>query len=300
MMYGEKASGIVKDTETIARIRGIEAQMTSFWFFFGLVLGELLLRHTDNLSHTLQKDHTLAAEGQLIASMTTTALLKMRNDKDFGLFWKKVTAMAIEHNVEEPKLPRQCKRPKRFEEGAPLAFDPSAEDMYRRYYFEALDLIVQAIKDCFDQPGYRVYRCLESLLLKATKEDFSEELKQVVSIYGSEHNLQMQFKMLGTSIQSEKKVKVNIFDVRDYLQQLTSAERALLNEVVIIMKLILVMPATNVSSERSFSALRRVKSYLRSTMGLNHLMTLHVHKESTDSLNLVQIANEFVQGNESR
>ena len=115
--------------------------------------------------------------------------------------------------------------------------------------------------------------------------------------------LQMQLKMLGTSIQSEKKVKVNIFDVRDYLQQLTSAEQALLNEVVIIMKLILVMPATNASSERSSSALRRVKSYLRSTMGqerLNHLMTLYVHKESTDSLNLVQIANEFVQGNESR
>ena len=146
--------------------------MTSFRFFFGLVLGELLLRHTDNLSCTLQKDHTSAAEGQLIASMTTTALLKMRNDKDFVLFWKKVTAMAIEHNVEE---------------GAPPAFDSSAEDMYRRYYFEALDLIVQAIKDRFDQPGYRVYHCLESLLLKASKEeDFSEELKQVVSIYGSD------------------------------------------------------------------------------------------------------------------
>ena len=75
----EKASGIVKDTETIAQIRGIEAQMTSFQFFFGLLLGKLLLRHTDNLSCTLQKDHTSAAEGQLIASLTTTALLKMRN-----------------------------------------------------------------------------------------------------------------------------------------------------------------------------------------------------------------------------
>jgi len=29
-------------------------------------------------------------------------------------------------------------------------------------------------------------------------------------------------------------------------------------------------------------------------------MTLHVHKESTDSLNLVQVVNEFVSGNESR
>ena len=69
------------------------------------------------------------------------------------------------------------------------------------------------------------------------------------------------------------------------------------------MKLVLVMPATNATSERSFSAMRRVKSYLRLTMGqerLNYLMTLHVHKESADSLNLVQIANEFVSVNESR
>ena len=43
----------------------------------------------------------------------------------------------------------------------------------------------------------------------------------------------------------------------------------------------LVMPATNAVSERSFSALKRVKTYLRSNTGevrLNHLMLLHVHK----------------------
>ena len=41
----EKACEVVKDTETIARIRGVAAQMTSFEFFYGLVLGEMLLRH---------------------------------------------------------------------------------------------------------------------------------------------------------------------------------------------------------------------------------------------------------------
>ena len=53
------------------------------------------------------------------------------------------------------------------------------------------------------------------------------------------------------------------------------AQRDLLDKVVNIMKLILVMPATNSTSERSFSALRRVKTYLRSTMGhkgLNDLL----------------------------
>ena len=49
--------------------------------------------------------------------------------------------------------------------------------------------------------------------------------------------------------------------------------------------------------------MRRIKSYLRSTMGqerLNHLMLLHLHKEKLDKLDLVFIANEFVSGSKHR
>ena len=90
---------------------------------------------------------------------------------------------------------------------------------------------------------------------------------------------------------------MDIADVKKHLQQMTSAEKTLLSEVVLVMKLILVMPATNATSERSFSAMRRLKSYLRGTMSqerLNHLMVLHVHKDLTDDLVLTDVANEFV------
>ena len=43
--------------------------------------------------------------------------------------------------------------------------------------------------------------------------------------------------------------------------------------------------ATNAVSERCFSAMKRVRSYLRATMTdnrLNHLMTIHIHKHLTD------------------
>ena len=65
--------------------------------------------------------------------------------------------------------------------------------------------------------------------------------------------------------------------------------------------LLLVIPATNATSERTFSALRRVKTYLQSTMRqsrLNSLMTLHVHMDRTDALDLKEIANEFTARNE--
>ena len=57
------------------------------------------------------------------------------------------------------------------------------------------------------------------------------------------------------------------------------------------------MPATNAVSERSFSALKRVKTYLRSSTGdsrLNDLMMLHALKDRTDALTLVGVANDFV------
>ena len=57
-------------------------------------------------------------------------------------------------------------------------------------------------------------------------------------------------------------------------------------------------PASNANSERVFSSLRRVKTYLRSTMTqtrLENLMTLAIHKEVLDKTDLIQAANTFVK-----
>ncbi len=49
----EEALSATTDTAMKARIRGVSSQVTTFQFFFGLVLSELILRHTDQLSKTL-------------------------------------------------------------------------------------------------------------------------------------------------------------------------------------------------------------------------------------------------------
>ena len=87
------------------------------------------------------------------------------------------------------------------------------------------------------------------------------------------------------------------------MKSLSEGQRALLSEVCTLSSLILVMPATNAISERSFSSLRRVKNYLRSTMSqlrLNNIMILHVHKDKTDNMEIIKVANDFVQGSSRR
>ena len=68
-----------------------------------------------------------------------------------------------------------------------------------------------------------------------------------------------------------------------------------------LFKLILVLPSTNAVNERSFSAMRRLKTYLCTTMKqerLNHLSLLHVHKDRTDHMFCVDVAHSFVRESE--
>ena len=91
--------------------------------------------------------------------------------------------------------------------------------------------------------------------------------------------------------------KLTLKDIVKSVQDMSEAQKMSLCRVWVIFKLLLVMPATNALSEHSFSALRRVKTYLRSTMSqkrLNDSMVLHIHQESVDDLDLKAIGNEFV------
>ena len=51
-------------------------------------------------------------------------------------------------------------------------------------------------------------------------------------------------------------------DVIHFLKDLSAAQKEFFSELIILAKFILVMPVTNASSERSFSALKRTKAYL--------------------------------------
>ena len=79
MSTWDEATEVVKDTESKARIQGVRAQMKTFNFLFGSVLGEMVLRHTDNLSRTLQDKALSAAEGQQVADMVVRTLQTLRN-----------------------------------------------------------------------------------------------------------------------------------------------------------------------------------------------------------------------------
>lgn len=199
-------------------------------------------------------------------------------------------------------MPRQRKVPARFEEGSrsTYSYATSADELFKQFYFEVLDSTIRCIQERFDQ-DLGNYGLLADILVEAARGgDFDAALNdlQLSNAYKGDLNfveLRSQLSLLGVMC---KDVEISsLKDFADWLRGSTKETRALLESVESVVKMALTLPATNAVSERSFSALRRVKSYLRSTMKqsrLNHALLLHVHKFRADSLIIKEILREYV------
>ena len=107
----EEAVTVVRDTEVKARINGVASLMKTFNFLFGLMLAERILKHTDNLSRTLQATSMSAIEAQSISQLCVSVLRSFRTDVNFDLFWDLVISTQQSLGLSDPVLPRQRKRP---------------------------------------------------------------------------------------------------------------------------------------------------------------------------------------------
>ena len=166
---------------------------------------------------------------------------------------------------------------------------------YRRIYFDAIDTVTNCIKTWFSQPGYRAVKNTEQLILNVINGlEYQNQLEDVCSDYGEEVNhyrLSTQLQILKTKfVDSNEK---NVSAIINFMKNNIGVQSLYLG--IILLKLYLVLPATNAISERSASSMLRIKNWLRSAMSqkrLNHRMLLSIHKKN--------VANVFCEANEER
>ncbi len=85
----ERACDSGTNSEMKARIRGVESQMKTFKFYFSIVLSEMIFRHTDKLSQTLQQPNFSTAEGHAVAMLTVKTLQSLQR-KTLSYFGRKL------------------------------------------------------------------------------------------------------------------------------------------------------------------------------------------------------------------
>jgi regulator of extracellular matrix RemA (YlzA/DUF370 family) len=92
-------------------------------------------------------------------------------------------------------------------------------------------------------------------------------------------------------------------EAAEVMRNAEPAVRQLFGQIETLLRLLIVVPATSCEAERSFSALRRLKTWLRSTMSqrrLNSIAVCNVHQCYLDTVNIQTVANEFISSVDRR
>ena len=106
------------------------------------------------------------------------------------------------------------------------------------------------------------------IIVESSKKNFNEDLNFVCDLYKDDlecNSLKVQLESLAINI---AETTPTLKDVVAHLKKLNKNSLDYFSEVFTLVKHILVVPATNALSECSCSALRRFKTYLRTTMCL--------------------------------
>lgn len=106
-------------------------------------------------------------------------LKSLRTEAQFNHFYENVVTQSSTL-TEEPKLPRNQKMPKRYDNSEHPHQYLVPKDKYRHTYFETLELAVGEIERRFEQSDFCTIKEIESLLLNAANSRDIEPISEVV------------------------------------------------------------------------------------------------------------------------
>jgi hypothetical protein len=295
--------------EYASKASGLLSKMENFDTFFSLKLAYLIYSAAEKFSTNLQAVSITVQEASCGAQLLSQYLKSLRTEEKFEVFYDHVLKESSSL-TEEPILPRPRKLPKRFNDGGSAHQYPGAKDKYRHAYFEALELGAGEVDKRFNQQDFLLIKEIEGLLIKSANGETVQPLSDTLLKYFDNDidptQLTFQLAMIPTLIKTAlddtiKKV-TNIRTIADAMEK-SDMYKNMLTEVDKLLRIYFCFPVTSATAERSFSLLRRIKTFLRSTMcqtRLNNLFTLFVYTSKTDALDLNGIAKEFVSVNNRR
>lgn len=185
-------------------------------------------------------------------------------------------------------MPRKHRTPQRLTHGcAPEHQFSGPEEYFTGQYFCALDAAKLHLKEYFSSNDLDTYKELANILLQGS---YPEDL--VCKYPELRQGLREECRFFRTQFSGG-----TLEDFRSAFVSMVPEVRQMFPRVEGLLRLLLTSPASSCEAERSYSVLRRLKTWLRSTMRqdrLNHLMMCHVHQDRLDGLDAEDIAKEFV------
>ncbi|XP_046583681.1 52 kDa repressor of the inhibitor of the protein kinase-like [Haliotis rubra] len=246
-----------------------------FDFIISLVTAEHVVQSTVVLSKVLQKKSVDLVEAVEEARVVKTVL---RDERDDNGVWTELFQKAVEvgqnHDVEA-KIPRLAGR-QRHRVNVPAE---TPQVYYKRaLYLPFVDHLLSEIEDRLVAPEGRFLAqgLIPSKLLALTADVEHEILAHYAAELPYHQGAENEIHRLVTKLSQVDRKPETI------LETLEGINQDLYPNIYTMLAILMTIPVATSTTERSFSMMRRVKTYLRSSMGqdrFSSLCLIHGHKD---------------------
>ena len=298
-----------KDLKTYSESRALLTVICDLEFIFGLCLLKVILSNTSSLCRYLQGKTVDVISARRNADMTIQTLRQCRNEESFNSVWQLASAMGLkikkwltnsEFELREARAPRQTPS-RRLQalvgEHAQRQTQLTPESHHRiNTYYASIDKVLSELELRFSGNDQEILFALGNICHSETPD--KESFSRIAKFYNID----------GEILEAEQKMYASFRHVRG-LGYMTVSEMLetmrendlfdMFPEFSSVVHILAVIPATSCSAERSFSALRRLKTYLRSTMGqqrVSNIALINIERAYANSVvnnDMNRIIREF-------
>uniref|UniRef100_A0A2H8TYH1 Zinc finger MYM-type protein 1 n=2 Tax=Melanaphis sacchari TaxID=742174 RepID=A0A2H8TYH1_9HEMI len=286
-----------KDTDTSSAANQLLASIHQFKFQISMMILVKLFSISVSLSKFLQTENLDLENALFFAETTQTTLkdIRLNADKEFNEIFKSVEKICntLEIAVCVPRVSGRQTHRTNVDVDTPESFyrvgvfipflDNFIEQLHNRF------LEHQSILKSFDclipKSNLKVTKNVEDkfkLLLENYKDILNDDKNDNIL---NEYSGCAELKLWHNSFEYQSKLSEHSeqskITVTDLFFQCNSKMYTIISK---LLQIFITLPVTTASGERSFSTLRRIKTYLRNTTGqirLNGLSMLNIHRDIT-------------------
>ena len=295
------------DAARVVAARGFLGQVDRTFVRYLFALKHVLMS-AKSLSDFLQNPENSLSDALAVVESFVSVLQNMRSDEKCDEFWTEANCVCESLNIPERVARRKrrlCSRLAGSVVDAPVEgsdSDPESFQTFKRNIFAVIDKMLSEIDRRFSDKSKKTMKGIDALTPKS--ENFLDEnmIREFADEYSSLINvdyLSAEIANLHQLLQRKKEADsedfpVSLLQLQSYIHRLHDA----FAECDKLITIACTLPISTASCERSFSTLRIVKSYLRTSMGndrLQDLLILGIHRARASKLNLNDVVSHFAQ-----
>ncbi|KAH9647563.1 TTF-type domain-containing protein [Citrus sinensis] len=283
--------------------------MTSFEFVFILHLMKEIMAITDILCQALQSKSQDILHAKHLVSSTKALIQKFRDDGWITLL-NQVKSFCEVRNIDIPEMNAQYVarqgRARRQEDNFTVA------EHYRvNLFYVVIDCQLQELSSRFNEHSVQLLILSSALDPRECRESFriGDVCQLADKFYLADFtdvdkmNLKIQLEHYEYNVVQHPEFK-SLSTISDLSQWLVSTRKATIFPLVYrIIVLVLTLPVSTATTERSFSAMRIVKTRLHNKMEdefLTDSLIMYIEREIAEKLSIESIVNEFRDMKERR